>query len=361
MFQAPEHPYVTIRWKEDRGYLNANFADVAEDAALMEDTFEPAALSATLAVELPFGYTQTYQPRVALLPVRGDPLSNGWNGYWRTDESSYDQIGTSAVFAMRGTLQAAFPASVLREDDFAELDVLLEAPDRTLEGVSYATALARAPIQVFVGSEIMLGYTATLVAAGRYRLKVLRARYGTRRGEHALNEPVFIVALGANPIFIRDVPWRGQPTFEFFKCQPFLLRAELDLEEVEPATVRLVWRAYRPPPPANLRVFGDGNAPTYSTRQDLVVDWDAASDARSFTPAPQDLPAQAERTLLVIANLAGTELAEIAIAGAAGPHTIANADLVAALGSETGFLLRAYFERGGLRSLAFDQVPVTKV
>jgi hypothetical protein len=93
--------------------LNPNFADVAEDAALMEDTLEPAELSATFAVELPFGYTQTYQPRVALLPVRGDPLSNGWNGYWRTDESSCDQIGTSAVFAMPRHSTLAGPALVV--------------------------------------------------------------------------------------------------------------------------------------------------------------------------------------------------------------------------------------------------------
>jgi hypothetical protein len=105
------------------------------------------------------------------------------------------------VFVLQGTLQAAFPATVLREDDFVELDVLFEDPDRTLE----------------------------------------------RR-----------------------------------------------------------------------------------TGQDPIVDWDPASDARSFISAPQDLPAQADRTVLVIANLPGVELAEIAVAGAAGPHSIANAALVAA-------------------------------
>jgi hypothetical protein len=122
----------------------------------------------------------------------------------------------------------------------------------------------------------------------------------------------------------------------YLKCQPFLLRAELDLEEVEPATVRVVWRTYRPPPPTNLRVFGDRNAPTYSTGEDLVVDWDAATDARSLTPAHQDLSAQAERTVLVITSPAGVELAEIAVPGAVGPHTIANAEPIAASGTRSG-------------------------
>ena len=49
--------------------------------------------------------------------------------------------GDPSVFALKGTLQAAFPATVLREDDHAELDALSEPPDQTLEGVASDTAL----------------------------------------------------------------------------------------------------------------------------------------------------------------------------------------------------------------------------
>jgi len=48
-------------------------------------------------------------------------------------------------------------------------------------------------------------------------------------------------------------------------------------------------------------------------------------------------------------------------AGGAGPKTITNAQLVAALGSETDFKLRAYFVRSGYRSLNYDEVTVRKI
>jgi hypothetical protein len=41
--------------------------------------------------------------------------------------------------------------------------------------------------------------------------------------------------------------------------------------------------------------------------------------------------------------------------------TIANAQLVALLGTETDFKLRAYFSLVGLRSLNFDEIIVRKV
>lgn len=63
-----------------------------------------------------------------------------------------------------------------------------------------------------------------------------------------------------------------------FKVQPFLLHNDLDLASCPPITETIHRRAYCPPPPLNLRVFGDGHVPTYTTGQDIVVDWDAVSD-----------------------------------------------------------------------------------
>jgi hypothetical protein len=55
--------------------------------------------------------------------------------------------------------------------------------------------------------------------------------------------------------------------------------------------------------------------------------------------------------------LAGT----FEFSGGTGPKTITNAQLVAALGSETDFKLRAYFVCSGYRSLNYDEVTVRKV
>ena len=111
---------------------------------------------------------------------------------------------------------------------------------------------------------------------------------------------------------------------------------------------------------ARHRLFG-GWYPTCATGQNSVVQWDPTSDTRSFTPPTETLAPSALHTLLVITTTGGVELAQIAVAGASGPATIANADLVAALGSETDFSVRAYLSLGGYRSLDFDSITVTKV
>ena len=54
-------------------------------------------------------------------------------------------------------------------------------------------------MRLFVGDEIMLGYTATLVSSGRYRIKVLRGRFGTRRRSHLIGAEVFALVIGQNP------------------------------------------------------------------------------------------------------------------------------------------------------------------
>ena len=51
---------------------------------------------------------------------------------------------------------------------------------------------------------------------------------------------------------------------------------------------------------------------------------------------------------------------EIAFTGNTGPATMPNAQLVALLGAETDFKLRAVYSLGGLRSLSFDEITVRK-
>ena len=107
------------------------------------------------------------------------------------------------------------------------------------------------------------------------------------------------------------------------------------------------------------RLFG-GWYPTCATGQRSVVQRDPTSDTRSFTPPTETLAPSAHHTLLVITTTGGVELAQITVTGAAGPATIANADLVAALGSRITFSLRTYSQSNGFRSLDYDEITVVK-
>ena len=99
---------------------------------------------------------------------------------------------------------------------------------------------------------------------------------------------------------------------------------------------------------------------TYITGQDITAQWDTTSDARSLSPPTQTLSPSAARTILVTTTTGGVELAQVEIDGATGPATITNATLIAALGAEITFKLRAYAERDGYRSLDFDTIAVCK-
>lgn len=74
----------------------------------------------------------------------------------------------------------------------------------------------------------------------------------------------------------------------------------------------------------------------------------------------QNLECRADATVVQVLTTGGALKGEIAFAGNAGPVTITNAQLVALLGSETDFKLRAYYSLAGLRSLNFDEITVRK-
>jgi hypothetical protein len=67
-----------------------------------------------------------------------------------------------------------------------------------------------------------------------------------------------------------------------------------------------------------------------------------------------------DHTILEVWSLGGNLQETFTFDGASGPQTIDNADLVAALGSETSFVLRAYAERSGVRS-GYESMTVLKV
>lgn len=119
-------------------------------------------------------------------------------------------------------------------------------------------------------------------------------------------------------------------------------------------------RAQRPAAPTNLRVFEDGAHPTYTTGQAITVNWTPTSELRFGFNATQNLDCRADGVILQVLTTAGVLKGELAFAGNTGPGTITNAQLVAFLGGETDFKLRAFYSLAGLRSLNYDEITVRK-
>ena len=93
----------------------------------------------------------------------------------------------------------------------------------------------------------------------------------------------------------------------------------------------------------------------------LVADWDRTWHRSSEDPVTKVLNDDIDRTALEVLTAGDVLKGTFEFSGGSGPRTITNALLVAALGGETDFKLRAWFVRSGYRNLNFDEVTVRKV
>ena len=195
------------------------------------------------------------------------------------------------------------------------------------------------------------------MSAGRYTVNVLRAQIGTTRGQHDVGAECWCVQLAELPLLEWAPP--KDATSVGLKVQPRLLHREVSLADVAKITHAIQRRSLRPLGPANLTANGDGVHPTYATGQDVVLDWTLTSEARAGSDPEVDLECRADACVLEL-WAAGVLKATFTV-DPEGPYTLTNAALVAALGSETDFTVRAYLALGGYRSLDSDAITVCRV
>jgi hypothetical protein len=175
-----------------------------------------------------------------------------------------------------------------------------------------------------------------------------------KRQAHPVGEEVFVIRRADLPHFVAS----RSPANH--KLQPFILQHELDLASAMVIPVTLQYRVRRPLAPINLRVNGDGRTPTYGTGAGVSVNWDRTDPRRVVQGPTAVLVPAIDRTVVELLTGGGV-LKETFSFLATGPQTITNAQIIAALGAETDFVLRAWFESAGRRSLESDQITVRKV
>jgi hypothetical protein len=304
----PDSAEVAIRWKEDRGWLNAIPTAVAPDDVEPEGEYSAQPLLANVALELPYGYLREANPSLIFLPVRGDPLTNGFHAWWEHTTDSFVQIAGGSTFALKGTLNAALDAGTLAD---ASIDITFAGDDWDLEETTLEEATTTQPLQIFLGNEILVGYDAQFTGPKRYTLKVLREWFGTRAETHANGATAYVLQLGLE----KAVTWTADlpEGTAAFKEQPYLLAHELDLATCPEIPVTIQGRAQRPAAPTNLSVFEDGAHPTYTTAQDIVVNWTPTSELRFGFNVTQNLECRADATVLQVTTAGGTLKGEITV------------------------------------------------
>jgi hypothetical protein len=288
--------------------------------------------------------------------VQGDTLSNRYQLWWERATDSYKRLAAEARFGVRGTLNVAqTPTGPL----VSTIDFTLASPDKTLPEIAEAEALMGHSL-LFAGDEVLWAWGFTLVGANRCTAQLLRARYSTTRGNHGVGDSVVLYfPTDDRRLAVHKLPFKE--VTQRFKVQPCLFQLSRDLADCPPISHAIQLRAYRPLAPLNLRVQGDDHCPTYSTGQDIALTWDQSSSRRAVREPERDCPSHADHVMAEVWDGSGAaKKGEWTLADEAG-GTITNAELVAALGAESSFILKAYNQRGHLRSLACAQLTVTKV
>jgi hypothetical protein len=317
--------------------------------------YAPTPCHDVLVFELPLAWTGKTAARLLVLPARGETLSSAWTLWWERSANSFSAVGESGLFGRRGELNAGSSATGFLCHE-GGLDVTFTSPDDDLDDMFFDEGVGTRRFLIFLGNEILLGWGPSLVSAGRYTVSVVRAQFGTVRGEHGIGDECWCVQLGDLPMFEWDAPTAA--TAVSHKVQPRLMHQEVSLAELTKITTPVRRVAARPLGPANLTANRDGVTPSYATGQDVVLDWDLLSEGRDEAEPEVDLECRADQAVLEL--WAGDVLKGTLYVNRAGPYTITNAVLVAALDAETGFTVRAYLALGGHRSLDYDSVAVWK-
>lgn len=274
--------------------------------------------------------------------------------------SSYSALGEHDGLAQRGVVaDENYPASTDLVDDAVGMVVALDQADTTLESFTLDEALAQ-KFLLWVDQEIISVSTVTLLAAGKYRVHGVRARYDTRRQAHSIGAEVWLIErvklqqLHDDQVFY----FPGQPNF---KLQPRSIGAWLDLADATPLDFAITNRAQKPLAPLNLAHASDGSNPHYTTGQDLVLTWNNSAAQRGGfwslwgRPVTVDLP----YTRLEFYTTGGVLKQAVETAAGAETHTYTNAALLAAFGTEQDVVVRAYGRHSDLlQSLAYDELTI---
>jgi hypothetical protein len=271
-------------------------------------------------------------------------------------DSSYKLAKTFDTFAQRAHVVTEYPADTLLIDDHLGIEIQFDSLDNELDEVTFDEAQGN-HLLLFVGDEILSCWDVQLIAAGRYRLWTIRARYDTSRKIHPVNAEVWVVPR-------EDLAMHQLEFLSFgaiYKLQPFLKQSVYDLAPISQPSLYYVSRASRPLAPRNLSVAGDGYNPTYDTGTDIVADWDKTANRALTEVVTEVLTPSISKTVLEVLTTDNVLKGTFEFSGGNGPRTITNTQLVAVLGGETDFKLRAWFVRSGLRSLNYDEVTVRKV
>lgn len=276
---------------------------------------------------------------------------------WQGDPvESFENIGSVNRYAQFGKLAEDYPADTFTIDTERGMVVQLEGADQTLDEQSPFTALCD-ELLVFCGSEVMSVAGVELVAAGQYRLKLVRGRFATPVEAHTTGAECFIMLRSQLPVL-------SHPHFQPFNTATFKLTLNVPGVSDALATASefahdITGFFYAQIPPANLQVNGATRNATRTAGAGVSVSWTPTNIGGNY--AADDFVYQ--RVKLEVFNDADTLVGEKIFKGT--PSTLSLTDLTTFGIGGGNFSVRAKRltrrSEFNLESVATPKVKVTTI
>lgn len=359
-FKKAGSPEIDIEFRIDQPGLNQVRSELPIVTAPEINYLVPSVLLTPEVFELPAHISLgTTDPEVGFLAARPDGAHDRFWVWREVVEDSYQQQTPSegtAGWSLRGGLTAALDATTTTIQDvtLSEWDKVLGASGGIING----TDIDSEKVVLKCGDEYMRVLSATLVSTGVYDIEVERGIFETDGESHADGDVVWVFHQERIPKLSLPL---AKPT-EYFKLQPSVAGRRVDIADVDPIWITLEYISLRPLHPENLRAFGDRRGPTYTTGQDIEIEWSLREIySQTIWAIWSGGIASTSSSDLLIYNSSGTLVQTVAIGIDVTSYTLTNANLVAWLGSETTFSISLYQRKNGLRSMSAETLNIYKI
>lgn len=360
-YGAPGTPSADVDLTFETGDLNQVFATPAAPVAPTPITYTPVVATYERVVELPRPLAaQDSHPVVALIAARPSAPTDRYFGHVRQADGSYESVADDSTpyFGIRCHALAAVPASTFTVWNSPGLEIGIDGVDGDLNRFTSGD-YANGRVLALVGTEFLIVRAAVLTGALQYRLTVERGAHFTAPAAASSGAEVWLVY--RDHLLVDEVAASGAST-QTYKMQPSILGRRVDLASCVARAIAVDRARLAPPPPENLRAFGDLFGPTWAGSVDVPIAWDpVAIDGPAWLDRWGASFASAPEVELEFRNGAGTVVATVALPAGSVSYLWTFSAATGALGSAVDFSVRARHRIGSLLSQTYAVLNVTRV
>lgn len=222
---------------------------------------------------------------IAVPRIRSSQAVSSADLWLSRDNVTYEQVGNDSEIFVGGTLRVPFGDTDPYFLDFAPLFDIV-GPDSEIQDLSPVTsreAWLSGQQLLLIGEEILYVRSINDLGGGIYQLLgVVRARFGTSRGDHSPGDEIYIIPQADVSSFESTLLIPGKQLY--VKTQP-LTSTSTPLSAVTPVQKTLTGAGERPLNPGALRTTNMSNS--YLSGQDIELKWSYRSITYSRTGAGQ--------------------------------------------------------------------------